>query len=41
MDVPDLETVRNLYETDARLRMNGTVHSYANTGMETIEIPLS
>jgi hypothetical protein len=40
-DVPDLETVRTVYKTDPRLHMNGTVHSYISTGMETIEIPLS
>jgi hypothetical protein len=39
-DVPDLEVVRTLYGTDPRLYVNGTVHSYISTGMETIEIPL-
>ncbi|MFH1523997.1 MAG: transglutaminase-like domain-containing protein [Chloroflexota bacterium] len=40
-DVPNLEAVRTLYETDPRLRMDGTIHSYLNTGMETIEVSLS
>jgi hypothetical protein len=40
-DVPDLETVRSHYETDPRLHMSGTVHSYISTAMETIEIPLT
>ena len=39
-DVPDPGTVRTLYESDPRLRVTGTVHSYVGTGMETIEIPL-
>jgi hypothetical protein len=39
-DVPDLEAVQILYKTDPRLHMNGTVHSYINTGMEVIAIPL-
>jgi hypothetical protein len=37
-DVPDFEVVRHLYGTDARLRMDGTLHSYVNGGMETIQI---
>ena len=40
-DVPNLEAVRTLYENDPRLRMDGTIHSYLNTGMETIEVSLS
>jgi hypothetical protein len=40
-DVPDMETVQKLYETDPRLTMNGIIHSYVATGMETIEIPRS
>jgi hypothetical protein len=39
-DVPEMEAVRTLYETDPRLHMNGKIHSYINSGMETIEIPL-
>jgi hypothetical protein len=38
-DVPELAAVRTLYETDPRLHMNGTIHSYINMVMETIEIP--
>ena len=38
--VPDFESVRALYEGDARLRMNGTIHSYGERGPRTIEIPL-
>ncbi len=37
-DVPDFETVRNLYQSDTRLRMDGVIHSYASAGMETIQI---
>ena len=40
-DVPNLEAVRTLYENDPRLHMDGTIHSYLNTGMETIEVSLS
>ena len=40
-DVPNLEAVRTLYESVPRLRMDGTIHSYLNTGMETIEVSLS
>jgi hypothetical protein len=40
-DVPNLEAIRTLYENDPRLRMDGTIHSYLNTGMETIEVSLS
>ncbi len=39
-DVPDFKAVRTLYEADPRLRMDGVVHSYVSTGMETIETPL-
>ena len=38
-DVPDFETVRDLYQSDARLRMDGVIHSYGSAGMEIIEIP--
>ena len=37
-DVPDFETVRHLYESDARLHMEGTLHSYINGRMETVQI---
>ena len=37
-DVPDLEAVRKLYETDARLRVRGPVNSYTSQGVETIEL---
>jgi len=37
-DVPDLQAVRTLYETDPRLHVNGTIHSYVTTGMETIDL---
>jgi hypothetical protein len=40
-DVSDIEAVRTLYETDSRLQMSGTIHSYISTGMETIEMPLA
>ena len=38
-DVPDIETVRSLYQSDARLRMDGVIHSYGSAGMEIIHIP--
>ncbi len=34
-DVPDFDAVRCRYESDARLKMEGTLHSYVNGGMET------
>ena len=37
-DVPNFDQVHSLYESDARLRMDGTLHSYTNEGMETIKI---
>jgi hypothetical protein len=37
-DAPDFKTVRLLYETDPRLRMGGTLHSYFNGGMHIIQI---
>jgi hypothetical protein len=40
-DIPDMESVQRLYETDPRLTMDGTIHSYDTTGMETVEIPRS
>ena len=40
-DVPDLEAVRNLYETDPRLHVYGTIHTYTPAGKETIELPRS
>jgi len=38
-DVPDFETVRTLYQSDARLRMDGAIHRYTASGMETVQIP--
>jgi Transglutaminase-like superfamily len=38
-DVPDFETVRDLYQSDARLRVDSEIHSYGSAGMEIIEIP--
>jgi hypothetical protein len=37
-DVPDFEAVQHLYGTDVRLRMDGTLHSYVNGSMETVQI---
>ena len=37
-DVPDFEVVRQMYESDARIRMDGTLHSYVAGGMKTIEL---
>ena len=39
MDVPEFETVRRLYQSDPRLRVDGQVHSYIQTGMKAEEIP--
>jgi hypothetical protein len=39
-DVPDFEVVRSLYQSDARLRMDGIIHSYVDGGMETIQLPV-
>ena len=40
-DVPNLNAVLTLYQSDTRLHMNGTIKSYTSTGTETVEIPLS
>jgi hypothetical protein len=37
-DVPDFEAVQAFYASDARLRMDGTVHSHTGNGIETIRI---
>ena len=37
-DVPNFDKVHSLYKSDTRLRMDGTLHSYTNGGMETIQI---
>jgi hypothetical protein len=37
-DVPDLAAVRQLYETDPRLRVDNAIHSYVAGGMQTVEI---
>jgi hypothetical protein len=37
-DVPDFAAVRQFYETDSRLWMDGMVHSYAGGGMETVNV---
>jgi hypothetical protein len=39
-EIPDFDAVRRLYETDARLRMDGTLHSYVNGGRETVQIAI-
>jgi hypothetical protein len=38
-DVPNFDAVRALYESDPRLHVNGTVHSYVATGVQSVEIP--
>ena len=38
-NVPEFGAVRSLYQSDARLRVEGMIHSYGNSGMETIQIP--
>ena len=40
-DVPDLESVQRIFQADPRLRVNETIHSDVNTGVETIELPPS
>ena len=37
-DVPDFDSVRSLYQSDRRLRVGGAIHSYVNSGVETIQI---
>ena len=37
-DVPDFDAVRSLYENDPRLHVNGTIHSYTQSGMQSVEI---
>jgi len=37
-DVPDFERVRCLYQSDARLRVDGEIHSYAAGGMQKVQI---
>jgi hypothetical protein len=37
-DVPELAQVQALYQTDARLRMDGTITSYTGSGPETVHI---
>jgi hypothetical protein len=37
-DVPDFETLRRLYESDARLRVNGSLLSYVNGQMVEISV---
>jgi hypothetical protein len=38
-DVPDFETVRNLYQSDVRLHMDGVIRSYGSAGVETVQVP--
>jgi hypothetical protein len=40
-DVSDFKTVQHLYESEARLRMDGTLHSYIDGRMETVKITLA
>jgi hypothetical protein len=37
-DVPEFDTVRALYESDARLRVPPVIHSYTNAGKQSVEI---
>ena len=37
-DVPDFEAVRSRYETDARLRVDGTLLSYVNGDMVPVNV---
>jgi hypothetical protein len=37
-DVPDFEPVRAQYQSDPRLRVEREVHSYAQTGMEVVQL---
>jgi hypothetical protein len=37
-DVPDFDTVHDLYQSDARLRVDGEIHSYLASGMETVQL---
>lgn len=37
-DVPEGESLRRIYASDERIRMPGSVHSYVNGGMQTIQL---
>jgi Transglutaminase-like superfamily len=37
-DVPEFATVRALYESDPRLRVPGTIHTYLRSGVKNIEL---
>jgi hypothetical protein len=37
-DVPKFELVKDIYESDPRLRVNRAVHSYVDGGMQTVEL---
>ncbi len=37
-DVPNFDAVQALYQTDPRLRVSGSVHSYTPAGMETFQL---
>ena len=37
-DVPDFESVRSFYESDARLHVPASIHSYLDSGMEIIQL---
>jgi hypothetical protein len=37
-DVPEFVTVRDLYQSDPRLRVDGVIHSYGSAGMESVRI---
>jgi hypothetical protein len=37
-DVPDFDSVRALYESDPRLKVNGEIHSYVDGDMQTIQL---
>jgi hypothetical protein len=38
VDVPKFDLVRDLYQSDLRLRVDSAIHSYVDGGMETIEV---
>jgi hypothetical protein len=39
-DVPDFETVRDLFQKDSRLFTGQEIHCYTASGMETVSLPL-
>ncbi len=39
-DAPDLSAVRSVYESDARLTVPRTIHSYSDAGVQSVTLSL-